>query len=76
MILFHKKQNLIIPKKQAGFCLKTETGIIFFHFLPYDSSCELSNFQPTSSMIRFATNTPLAEACDSECVTPLPSPIQ
>ena len=28
-----------------------------------------------SSIIFLATYTPLAEACDNECVTPLPSPI-
>lgn len=34
--------------------------------------CFLSIYFPN---ICLATNTPLAEACESECVTPLPSPI-
>ena len=67
-----------------GICTKNEVFYIAFlnifvayiHFIDifiaiiyiYFSSIYFPN-------ICLATNTPLAEACESECVTPLPSPI-
>lgn len=38
-------------------------------------NCSVYDFYSMPSIMRLATNTPLADAWDSECVTPLPSPM-
>ena len=43
-------------------------GVVILH-------CSVYDFYSMPSIMRLATNTPLADAWDSECVTPLPSPM-
>ena len=38
-------------------------------------NCSVYDFYSMPSIMHLATNTPLADAWDSECVTPLPSPM-
>ena len=38
-------------------------------------NCSVYDFYSMPSIMRLATNTPLVDAWDSECVTPLPSPM-
>ena len=71
-----KNQNQIFPVKVASSKSSGKTPNYYKPELAFDDSFD-TIWEPDMnySKIFLATYTPLADACDNECVTPLPSPI-
>ena len=68
-IIKNKSPCNLYPEAKAQERYKLQGDFISFKYY------YIKMLQTNSSIIRLATYTPLAEACDNECVTPLPSPI-